>query len=41
MLCPIALVSPLTLRSDKMGQKLVRLISQLPPGPSRFCQPTV
>jgi len=35
------LVSPLALRADKMRQKLVRLISHGPPGPSRFCQPTV
>ena len=33
--------SPLELRTDKMRQKLVRLISLLPPGPSRSSQPTV
>jgi len=32
--------SPHTLRTDKMRIKLVRLISLLPPGPSRSSQPT-
>ena len=32
--------SPGTLRTDKMRHRLVRLISHLPPGPSRFCQPS-
>ena len=32
--------SPPALRTDKMRRKLVRLISLLPPGPSRSSQPT-
>ena len=42
--CPCSvrfrMFSPGGLRTDKMADKLVRLISLLPPGPSRSSQPT-
>jgi hypothetical protein len=41
MLCPLPEISPHALRTDKMRIRLVRLISLLPPGPSRSSQPTV
>jgi hypothetical protein len=34
------MTSRTALRTDKVRRMLVRLISLLPPGPSRFSQPT-